>query len=214
MKDPQDLSAQELLRLCLRSPEDALWQEFVRRTQPCIAGVIVKTMRRWTIPSPSLVDDLVQETCVKLFANNCKALREFECEHENALFGFLKTVASNVVHDHFRGSHSQKRGSGREEQDLEKVSATLAGSAPSPDRNILFHQILRCLRDLTGEPNFQRDWAIFQLYYFDGLTAKEISELPDIGLEVKGVESVLLRLVRYIKGELGLERGKGLGAGE
>ncbi len=214
MEDSQDLSAQELLRLCLGSRDDALWEEFVRRTQPCIAGVIGKTVRRWTMPSPSLVDDLVQETCVKLFANNCKALREFECEHENALYGFLKTVASNVVHDHFRVSYSQKRGSGREDEDLEKISATVPGATGNADRNILFNEILRCLRDLSAEPNFARDWAIFQLYYFDGLTAKAISRLPGIDLTVKGVESTLLRLVRYIKSRLDPEMAKGQGAGE
>ena len=214
MDDPQDLSVLELLRLCLRSQEQAVWQEFVRRTQPVIAGVVARTVRHWITPQPSLVDDLVQDTYIKLFANNSKALREFECEHENALFGFLKAVASNVVHDHFRSTYSQKRGSGREEEDLEKVGATLGGSAGNPDRHILFDEILRCLRGLATEPNFSRDWAIFQLYYFDGLTAKAISRLPGIDLTVKGVESTLLRLVRFIKEKLTPESARGQASGK
>jgi RNA polymerase sigma-70 factor (ECF subfamily) len=202
MNDPQDLPILELLRRCLGTQDQALWAEFVHRTQPVIGGVVAKTVRRWMTPQPVLVDDLVQDTYIKLFAGNSKALREFECEHEAALFGFLKTVASNVVHDHFRSSYSQKRGSGHDEEDLEKVGSTLGGSAGSNDRHILFNEILKCLRGLAGEPNFPRDWAIFQLYYFDGLTAKAISQLPGIDLTVKGVESTLLRLVRYIKEKL------------
>ena len=176
--------------------------------------MVAKAVRHWTTPQPSLVDDLVQETYVKLFDNNSRALREFQFDHENALFGFLKAVASNVVHDHFRSSYSQKRGSGREEEDLEKVGATLGGSAGNPDRHILFDEILRCLRSLATEPNFSRDLAIFQLYYFDGLTAKAISRLPGIDLTVKGVESTLLRLVRFIKEKLTLESARGQASGK
>lgn len=183
-----------------------MWQEFVRRTQPCIAGTVIKTLRRCeTIPSPSLVDDLVQDTYLKLFANNCKPLREFEGDQDIKLYGFLKTVASHVVQDHIRRKKADIHGGGLEEVDMEKVSPFLPGSAANPDRQILFDKIRRCLLKLAGEPNFQRDWTIFQLYYFDGLTAKAISELPGVDLGVKGVESTLLRLIRYIKGELGLE---------
>ena len=102
-----------LLSLCLRSRDEALWTEFIRRTQPVIAGVIVKAIRHWTNPYPAVVDDLVQETYLKLCANDFKCLREFVCNHENALYGFLKVVASHVVHDHFRNSYSQKMAQSR-----------------------------------------------------------------------------------------------------
>ena len=68
---------------------------------------------RWTEVSPGLVDDLVQNTFLKLCADNFKALREFEFRHEHALTGFLKVVASNVVRDHLRSSLSQKHGNGK-----------------------------------------------------------------------------------------------------
>ena len=111
--DPRELSAQELLQLCLQSGDQAAWLEFVRRFQPLIAGVVIKTIRHWTNPTPALVDDLVQDTYLKLCVNNFRALREFDFQHDHALFGFLKKVASNVVQDHFRSSYSQKRGCGK-----------------------------------------------------------------------------------------------------
>ena len=92
----------ELLHVCLGSGEQEQWQEFVRRTQPLIASVIMNTIRRWKEPAPSLVDDLIQDTYVKLFANDRKALRSIKNEYENTIFGYLKVVASNVVRDHFR----------------------------------------------------------------------------------------------------------------
>jgi RNA polymerase sigma-70 factor (ECF subfamily) len=200
--DPSKLQAQELLRLCLQSEDEVVWLEFVHRFQPLIARVVVKSIRRWTNPVPSLVDDLVQDTYLKLCANNFRALRNFDCDHENALFGFLKVVASNVVQDHFRSSYSQKRGSGREEEELDQVITATASSSSfceNAERNILIAEIRQCLESLSSEPNFVRDCMIFWLYYQQGLTAKAISELPAIRLTVKGVESTLLRLTRLVR---------------
>jgi len=149
-----------------------------------------------------MVDDLVQETYVKLCANDFKALRDFECEHENALYGFLKVVASHVVHDHFRSSFSQKRGSGKQEEELEQVSVSFADTGVSVkdmDREILFHEISQCLESRAAGPHFARDYAIFWLYYVQGYTAKAIARLPHIGLTIKGVESTLLRLTRLVR---------------
>src|SRR5215470_248649 len=118
-----------LLEQCLaRSRDELLWTEFIRRSQPVIAGVVAKTIRRWCRPTPALVDDLVQETYLKLFAYNARPLRRFVCHHENALYGFLKVVASNVVQDHFRCLYSQKRGSGREEESLAQVEEISVGN--------------------------------------------------------------------------------------
>src|SRR5215510_3352402 len=95
----EEIAIRELLNLCLGSEDQELWQKFVRRTQPLIASVIINTLRRWREPSPSLVDDLIQETYLKLFANDCKALRSIRNEHENAIFGYLKVTASNATVD-------------------------------------------------------------------------------------------------------------------
>src|SRR5579864_6922269 len=119
--DPRKLSVKELVSYCLDSQNQDGWNEFVRRFQPLIAGVVTKCVLRRGSHKPAPVDDLAQESFLKLCANNYKALREFDFQHDNAFFGFLKVVAANVVEDHFRGSTSQKRGSGREEEDIEEV---------------------------------------------------------------------------------------------
>ena len=160
-------------------------------------------IRPWKMCTPQEIDDLVQETFLKLFANNARALREFDCRHENALFGFFKVVASNVAHDHVRKLMSDKDGAGREPEDLDKaqhVATSGFGSAKTAERDIRMAEIERCLERLASNPNHARDCAIFWLYFRQGYTAKEISELPGIGLSVKGVESVLLRLIRDIRG--------------
>ena len=174
----------------------------MRRTQPLIAGVVTKCVLRRGNRKPAPIDDLVQDTYLKLCANNFKALRSFEFTHDNAFFGFLKVVAANAVEDYFRGKDSEKRGGGREEEDIDKVTPVVhfrSNSLRPEENDILMAQINRCLEKLAAEPNFTRDYAIFWLYYRQGLTAKAISQLPGITLGTKGVESTLLRLTRYVK---------------
>src|SRR5690242_16624913 len=164
--DPRKLSVKELVSYCLDSQDQDGWTEFVRRFQPLIAGVVTKCVFRRKHPNPDLIDDLVQESYKKLIANNYKALREFDFQHDNAFFGFLKVVAANVVEDHFRGSTSQKRGSGREEEDIEEVrtaAPVLPNSLQPAELAILMGQIDRCLAKLASEPNFTRDYTIFWL---------------------------------------------------
>lgn len=217
------LSFHDLLLLALRTRDELIWTEFARRSQPVIAGVVSKTMRCWARPIPSLVDDLVQETYLKLFADNARALHKFVCHHENALYGFLKVVAFNVVHDHFRCAYSKKRGSGRCEQSIEpdggintigegrrssepvvsgrgsgRTNAACADVRKALENRILLHQVETLLMAQASLPTFSRDFSIFWLYYGDGLSAKAISRLPSVQLSVKGVESLLLRLTRSI----------------
>jgi RNA polymerase sigma-70 factor (ECF subfamily) len=216
--DPQELSPQELVKTCLDSQDEAMWVEFVRRFQPLIAGVIARRIYRHTghHSNRTVVDDLVQDTYLKLCSNNFKALREFNFQHENALCGFLKVVATHVAEDQFRSDRAGKRGSGREEEDLDRVKASASSASETSDsleRELLIGRINQCLQEHAGEPNFVRDYAIFWLYYRQGLTAKAIAELPGIGLSVKGVESTLLRLTRLVRAKLVISRARKMASG-
>jgi|SRR6267142_1996422 len=212
--NPPCLDLHSLLTRCLRSRDELLWAEFVRRTRPLISSSIRQAMQRWKRPMPALVEDLVQEAYLKLLTRDAKGLRGFVYRHENSLCCFLRVVASNVVQDHFRCSHSKKRGCGREAENLESVglragrsSTTMQGASfvtfPDLERHILFQQIESCMLKHGGNPTSARDWAIFRLYYQEGLTAKAIAHSSSTGLSVKGIESTLLRLTRLIRLRIG-----------
>jgi len=206
-----DLS--QLLSLALRSGDELLWTQFIHRSQPVIAGVVIKTVRRWGRPMPSLVDDLVQETYLKLFAAEACALRRFVCRHENSLHGFLKVVTANTVQDHLRRCSSLKRGRGREEDSVDATGGKshdtrnpamertriIAGQNQRVEHHIMMREIDAHLKQRGTEPSSVRDYKIFWFYYREGLTAKAISCIPSIGLTVKGVESSLLRLTRFVR---------------
>jgi RNA polymerase sigma-70 factor (ECF subfamily) len=194
-----ETSIRDLLHLCLSSDGEEQWREFVRRTQPLIASVIINTVRRWKTPAPSLVDDLIQDTFVKLFANEKKALRVAKNEHENTIFGYLKVIASNVVRDHFRQPANKA--------DEIEISDAVFPPGPRDRERLEFlqkkEQIKRILEMLSVSETYDRDVGIFWFFYEQGYTAREISLLPAVGLTVKGVEAVLFRLTRYVRERLG-----------
>ncbi|MBZ5508546.1 MAG: sigma-70 family RNA polymerase sigma factor [Acidobacteriia bacterium] len=205
--DPRKLSTQELVQLCLDSKDEASWTEFVRRFQPLIAGVVTKYVRhRTSRVNPDLIDDLIQETYLKLCANDFKPLRTFDFRHDNAFFGFLKVVASHVVEDYFRRPTPDRPG--REEEDIEtlKIAIPSKHGIDPAELEILFREVNQCLNEHASDPNFTRDHTIFWLYYRQGFTAKAISQLPGIGLGVKGVESTLVRLTGMLRARLAIPR--------
>ena len=107
--DYSALQPEDLIGACANSADQFAWREFIHRFNPLITGVIYKTAMRCGGASTSTIEDLVQETYLKLCANNRQILRSFEPRHPNAGYGFLKVIAVNVALDHFKQSRAIKR---------------------------------------------------------------------------------------------------------
>jgi RNA polymerase sigma-70 factor (ECF subfamily) len=200
----QNFSTQELVHVCTTRVGDVeAWREFTHRFHRLIAGVALRTARRHGEVTPALLEDLVQETYLKLCADRCQLLRSFNPEHPDAIFGFLKVLTANVVHDYFRAANAQKRGAGQERTEI--LDADVAPYTGSPrdmgqvEHGILLSQIDDVLRTRIPEESSQRDRTIFWLYYRQGLSARAIALIPSIGLTPKGVESTILRLTRLVR---------------
>jgi RNA polymerase sigma-70 factor (ECF subfamily) len=197
------MSLEDLLTACAANGNATDWQEFVRRFHPLIAAVVLRTAQHWGGVSSTLADDLIQETYLKICADQKRLLIEFKPHHPEAFYGYLKVVTANVVHDYFRAERSQKRGSGQPEVSVDDIEGPVRMDPASPSeriyRDILFEQVDGILCSyLVGEEQ-SRDRIIFWLYYRDGLTAPEIARLPSISLTVKGVESLIYRLTRVVR---------------
>lgn len=172
-----------------------------------IAAVVMRTARRWGNCSPELVDDLIQETFLKIYADRKRILSKFTPEDPEAFCAFLKVITAHLVDDYFRARHSQKRGSGRLEDSIDESAAVAQAAAtnrPAEDvfRNLQLKEVERALSACIAGVEQERDRAIFWLYYRDGLSAKAIAALPSIPLTVKGVESVIHRLTRCVRERL------------
>jgi RNA polymerase sigma factor (sigma-70 family) len=205
--DPRKLTDEELVRLLLATRDEALredlWVEFWHRFQPVIARTIRRRITRYTRwVDLAWVDDLVQDTFLKLCKHDFKALRKFEFRHEKAFSCLLKVMAANVVEDDIRKRNSEKEGGGQTPEnidDLLQPPSDRSRAVGSIFNGIRMSEIEDCLQRRKADPNFERDCKMFRLYYREGLTADEISQVPEIGLKnVKGVESALLRLVKWV----------------
>jgi RNA polymerase sigma factor (sigma-70 family) len=201
--DYSNVPADELAHNCLRSGDQAAWTEFVRRFQPLIASVIIRIARQWGVTSSQVVDDLVQETFLKLCADRDVFIRNFRPVREGAVFGYIKVFTANLVHDHFKVAHSQKRGGMATPAPIDgEDGAQSSSTAEHLERAILLKEIDACLRGFSVGPTSARDRKIFWLYYRVGLTADAIAMLPKIGLTTKGVESTLRRLAGQVREKL------------
>jgi RNA polymerase sigma-70 factor, ECF subfamily len=198
-------TSDELIAACIDQRDEAAWEEFVRRFHPVIAGTVVRTARRLENTDRQLLDDLVQETYLKICANECRILRQFTPQSPESIFGLLKATAFSVVHDYFRSGRASKRGGGREAVELDNYAESVnAGRNGLPDfeREVLLGEIDNYLANNEGSCTTERDQQIFWLYYRHGMTSRAIGAISQIGLTQKGVESVLQRLTAMVRRRL------------
>lgn len=200
------MTVEELIHACTELHDNAAWQEFISRFHRPVSLSIIRTAYQWGAIPQQVVDDLVQETYLKLCADKCRALRSFAAQHPEAVTGYIKTIAVNVARDHFKSLHSQKRGAGNTSQLAQDVefaaeSGSLGGQE-AMERQVLLKEIDRCLEACLDGPDQDRDRLVFWLYYQQGLSAKAIAALPTVGLSAKGVESAIFRLTHLVRERL------------
>ena len=206
MTQHSSIPALALIRACAQSNDKAAWEELVSRFHRPICLSVIRIAQQWTDVPNQVVDDLVQETYLKLCADQCHLLHNFAQEHPDAIDGYVKTIACNVARDYFKARYSQKRGSGCDQESLSEIDIaardTALGSVETMERQIVLKQIDHCLRNCTSGPDEERDRTIFWLYYQQGMSAKSIAALPAIGLTAKGVESAILRLTSLVREQI------------
>ena len=201
MEPYSSLTVEELVQRCTMPGDFEAWEEFVRRFHRLIATVVLRTALGLGDSSTQTVDDLIQETYLKLCSENFRLLRNFDQHHPDSFFGYLKVVTANVVRDSFKSLRAQKRGSDRINDIADYAVAAAEDSAGSPkaiERQIMLQDVQRFLDVYVVGIHRERNQRIFWLYYRTGLSAGAIATLPGIKLDPKGVETVINR----IKGDL------------
>lgn len=201
------MPAEDVAFACFNGGDESAWREFIRRFNPMIASVALRVARKWEDSSPQVIEDLIQETYLKLCADRSSILARFKADHPDAIYGFIKVFTANLVQDHFKMSRAQKRGglSDTSSLDANPPEGREIQSRPniaSLERKLLLEQVATLLSALAAGPNAERDRRIFWLYYRTGLSASAIAALPTIGLSTKGVESTILRLTRAVRQKL------------
>lgn len=190
----------DLLRLlqdCLDSGKEASWESFVRAAQPFLVSGVVRALGGWTASRRGEIDDLVQESFVRLCARDYRALRNFRSGDGNALCAYLRTVAASAATDHLRSASAQKHGAGEPAVSLDALTREPASSQDTVgaiQRGMLLRIVERCL-----ESQKTRDRVIFWLYHRQGLTPKAISALDTSSMGQRGVETLLYRMTAAVR---------------
>jgi len=196
-EDWVDLSPDQLFQACALPGSTGAWEEFMRRYHPVLTAAAIRVSNHWGTGSPDEIDDVVQEIYLKLCAGQARILTGFEETRPEAVFGYLKVVATNTARDYFRKRSATKR------QVAQTLSLDEMGDVAAPGNEIELQLTLAELHKLllthTQTETGERDRGIFVLYYRHGMTAQAISRLPGVGLGPKVVEGVLQRLTKAIR---------------
>ena len=178
-----------LLRECLDTGSAGAWERFIAAAKPVVASSVAAAIRRWNRDRSEL-DDLIQDTFVRLCAANYRVLRNFRGQDTAALNAYLRTIAASVAADRFRAD--RVRPISLDDPD---------SSTPVPDdrpareieRHLLFDRIRKCLATSA-----RRDQWIFWLYHRDGMAPQEIASLPSAKIGRSGVETLVYRLTKAV----------------
>jgi RNA polymerase sigma-70 factor, ECF subfamily len=182
----------EILRACIDPGTQEAWALFVNTFQPLIVSSISRVVNRYGVPNPALIDDLAQETFLRLCRDNGRILREFEVRHETAIFGYFKVIATSIALDHFRARTAQKRAA--------EVQADDSHLEPSVQSSPIEHEaILEEIDRRLAATESDRDRTIFWLYYRQGYSTREIAAMPNFGLTQKGIESSIHRMTGLLR---------------
>jgi RNA polymerase sigma-70 factor, ECF subfamily len=203
--DYSAFSDEKLVKACVGSDNEAAWTEFIRRYQLLIARVVLRTARHWEEPQRFRIDDLVQDTYAKLCADDCAILSRFQSRHQGSIYGLLKFVAASVVHDYYKSQRAIKRDSSQTDElsDFDGMDPPATnGSVHSMERRLQLLEIDQAITRVCSPKNLERNRMIFWLHHRNGMTSKEIASIPDLGLDIKGVETTLLRMKDLIEGAI------------
>jgi RNA polymerase sigma factor (sigma-70 family) len=216
----ESLTVPELLERCIKTPpDDAAWEEFVRRYQSTIRASVAKTFQRKALEEldrrpqfpDDQIEDLVQAVWLRLIEDGRRAIQSFAGEHENSIYQYLAMIAVNVVRDHFREAKALKRPKVCFSLDelTEKVgdgifsSAVISRLDGTPATNTSHtctrEELDEALEKAVRDRHRERDILIFKLRYYDGLTLEEIKDTLQLDLSPVSIGSILNRIAVRLK---------------
>jgi RNA polymerase sigma-70 factor (ECF subfamily) len=189
------LTTEELIEVCSYSEDPDAWAEFVRRFHKLIASAIVRVAYTWGERTSTVIEDLVQDTYLKVCANDRRLLKKFKSKHADAFYGMLKITAGNLARDYFRKEKGKKRDPGSPLADIEAVECFVPDDQAAGEKQIEADLLLQQIDGVLQEQGKPRDREIFWLHHRHGFTAEEIAAIPSYAhLSTKGVEAALHRV--------------------
>lgn len=180
-----------LIARCIEQDPEA-WAELIGAHRPLVLRVLVRTMGP---AGMAAADDLEQEVWGRLLANRCEALRSLLEAGQVNLPAFLSRTAINIALDHRRRMAVRQVVQPGPLDHLVDPQEALEERYHRLERR---QEIFEALEKVLAPPNGDRDRLIFRAHFLDGLSASEIARMG-VGLQPKGIETLLLRLVNRVR---------------
>lgn len=185
-------------------PEPRPWVEVLDYLKPIVARAVLRAARTWEAVSAETAEELCTEVLTRLFREERTLLEETRRMNQRAIISYIDAIAVSVVHKHYRASRNLDLNSANPGPLTKAEFAVLQDkqASDSLERRILLAEVDEILQSKLKGATGTRDRRIFWLHYRFGMTAKAISEIPEIGLPEKDVQHVLDRTLGLLQAEL------------
>jgi RNA polymerase sigma-70 factor (ECF subfamily) len=175
--------------------DPAAWDRLVSLYAPLVYG----WCRGWHLPEQEIAD--VFQDVFQAVATNVGAFRRER--RDDTFRGWLRTIAHNKVHDHYRRLGREPAGAGGTDAQIRfaNLAASSAGEdeeSPGPGADP------RNFRELLGmiECEFEaRTWRAFWMTAVEGRSSQEVAS--ELGMSPGAVRVAKSRVLRRLREELG-----------
>ncbi len=128
-----------------------------------------------------------------VFMRSARAISRFERRHDSSVWGWLKTIADNLVRDAEKGRRRERRGdarpcgAGEDPISAREAAGPLIDDRTTPGHGVQRRESLVRLRNAIGQlPEEQRE--VVRRRYLNGQSLNEIAESCDLSKEaVRGL---------------------------
>jgi RNA polymerase sigma-70 factor (ECF subfamily) len=192
-------------RVCAYSYRTEDWGQFVAEIFPVMAVAARRVSAIWGEPLDPAVNEIIQETFVKLCEDDRRILREFEDRGEDSVLKLIRVITASIATDYFRRQRAEKRGGRSSIVPLHAYQHFGEAADPTATEAIEWPVLVGQLDlQMRKVPHLisARDRSLFWLYYRYGLSAAAISRIPAMRLTAKGVESALNRCSRVLREQI------------
>lgn len=186
------MSHNELIKFVAAHPESIpAANEFYQRFYLHICFQVKCAMKR--AAEYQFMEDIVQEVLCILYKNDCRVLKNFRGEHENAIFDFLGKIARFETYRFLK-----RLNSGPVEFPGELPPALPENTDPKTQE--IRQETEICLEEiLKGKRHKERDKLVFKYYYFHDMKVEDIPAALNTDLSTKRIYNVINEIEEKLK---------------
>jgi len=195
----------QLVQAIAREPgNDLAWREFIHRFHKEVCRTIYYQWKELGYATDSAhVEDLAQEVYIKLLHNDCRALKNFRSDYENAIHKYLKKTAISVVYTYYQADVAKKRRPPGGKISLDALMELGIVPADPVDPSGLDHvksEIKDCLVAILRESRHAtRDRVIMKFRIFEGFKPEEIISHLGFKISLKRIANIIAEILPELR---------------